>query len=169
MIEIRQLLENDAPAWWRLRLKSLVDEPHAFGNSVEEHVVRPVEVIAERLREPGEHDLHLGVFDGEQLVGMARFEGHAGVKERHKGYIFGLYVAREYRRRGLGKALLAAIVERAKSDPLIEQILLGVSAPQTAAVALYGSFGFESYGIEPNALKVGDEYVDEVCMILRLR
>ena len=136
---------------------------------MEEHAARPVEAIAERLREPLEHGFHLGVFDGDQLVGMARFKRHVGIKERHKGYIFGLYVAREHRRRGLGRALLSAIVERAKSDPRLEQILLGIAAPQAAAMALYRSFGFESYGIEPNALKVGDEYVDEVCMILRLR
>jgi hypothetical protein len=37
-----------------------------------------------------------------------------------------------------------------------------------AARALYRSFGFETYGTEPNALKVDDRYIDEDYMILRI-
>lgn len=34
---------------------------------------------------------------------------------------------------------------------------------------LYRRFGFEAYGTEPNALKVGSTYIDEEHMILRIR
>ena len=50
----------------------------------------------------------------------------------------------------------------------VEQIILAVAAPQAAAVALYRSLGFVSFGREPRALKIGDSYVDEEYMILRL-
>jgi len=35
-------------------------------------------------------------------------------------------------------------------------------------VKLYSSFGFESFGCERHALRVGDTYIDEQHMVLRL-
>jgi hypothetical protein len=40
---------------------------------------------------------------------------------------------------------------------------------QTAACALYRSYGFETYATAPRALKVGSTYVDEDHMTLRIR
>jgi len=51
----------------------------------------------------------------------------------------------------------------------LEQILLAVSTGQFAAKQLYRNCGFDTYGIEPNALKVGSTYIDEEHMILRFR
>ena len=73
------------------------------------------------------------------------------------------------RGKGIGRALVAALLEKARQDPSLEQILLAVATGQTAARQLYRSFGFETYGTEPNALKVGSAYVDEDYMILRIR
>jgi ribosomal protein S18 acetylase RimI-like enzyme len=64
--------------------------------------------------------------------------------------------------------LIAALVEQATQNLSLEQILLAVATCQDAAKQLYRSFGFESYGTEPNALKVGSRYVDENHMILRI-
>jgi len=50
-----------------------------------------------------------------------------------------------------------------------EQVLLSVATTQTAAARLYRSLGFESFGCEPKALKIGDRFVDEEYMVLRLR
>jgi hypothetical protein len=50
-IEVRILLENDAKAWWDLRLESLETEPLAFGKAVAEHRSTPVETIAGRFRD----------------------------------------------------------------------------------------------------------------------
>lgn len=156
-------------AWWQIRLESLGDEPFAFGRSVEEHRALSVEATERRFRDVPEGSFHLGAFEDGCLIGMATFRRDLGLKERHKGHIFGVFVAREHRGRGVGRSLLAAILERATHDPSIEQILLGVAAGQRAAKALYASFGFERYGIEPNALKAGTQYADEECLILRLR
>jgi ribosomal protein S18 acetylase RimI-like enzyme len=43
----------------------------------------------------------MGGFDHDALVGMAMFVREPGLKERHKGHIYGVYVTAAHRHRGL--------------------------------------------------------------------
>jgi hypothetical protein len=46
---------------------------------------------------------------------------------------------------------------------------LTVSSRQVPAKILYRSLGFETFGVEHEALKIGDQYFDDEYMVLRLR
>jgi len=92
-----------------------------------------------------------------------------GEKTRHKGHIWGVYVKGDYRGKGVGKALMAELLLRVRSQTGLEQVNLGVSTDQLAAKKLYESLGFEVYGHERQSLKIGEEYVDKDLMVLWIR
>ena len=65
--------------------------------------------------------------------------------------------------------MMKPLLERAAAITGIEQVLLSVTNTQTAALALYRSLGFESFGTEPRALNVSGEFIDEHYLVLRLK
>lgn len=154
-------------ALWKLRLQSLRDDPEAFGSTFEETSVFGTERMRDHLRQEG-GILYLGAFE-ETLVGIVRLQREEGVKERHKGYIFSMYVLPEKRGHGVGKALMQDLIARTKEMPGLEQLHLSVVSANLAARNLYHSLGFEIYGTEPRALKLGEQYWDEDFMIFDLR
>ena len=170
LIEIRALTEGDAGKWWQLRLESLQGDPLAFGRTVDEHVATPVSVIEARLRDTATGNFTLGAWQGESLVGMATFVRETAPMTRHRGHVYGVYLAPMARGRGAGRALIQTLLNRAFEDRSLEQIVLGVSDTQEAAKNLYRSLGFRTWGIEPAARKLGNRELAEEHMILaRLR
>jgi ribosomal protein S18 acetylase RimI-like enzyme len=66
-------------------------------------------------------------------------------------------------------AVVSEAIAQARTIPGLEQLLLAVVTINDAARRLYRSLGFEVYGLEPRALKQGEQYWDEELMILRLQ
>jgi ribosomal protein S18 acetylase RimI-like enzyme len=164
-MELRFLTSADAAEWLGLRIAALEGDPEAFSASLEEWRALGLEEVKRRLW-PAEDAFVLGAFDGERMVGMAGFYREKGPKTRHKGHVWGVYVAPEVRGRGIGRRMMQTLLQSATGLEGVEQILVSVATSQTAAVNLYRSIGFEPFGREPRALKIGEEFIDEEHMIL---
>ena len=170
-IEVRILTEADAEAFWNIRLRALRDNPESFGASYEEILERGIAGSTHSLRHKDivAEDATFGAFDGKTLVGIANLIHEKEIKKHHKAVFGGMYVPQELRGQGIGKALLQAAIEYARTIEQLEQINLSVVLVSKEARLLFVSHGFETYGLERHALKLHDQYFDQELMTLWLK
>jgi ribosomal protein S18 acetylase RimI-like enzyme len=140
---------------------ALRDHPAAFTAAHEDEAGQPLGFFADRL---AKGTVFAGVGAG-QLDGMAGFYVRDGLKIRHRGVLWGMYVRPEARGTGLAAALIDAV--KAHARPLVEEILLGVGTDNPAAIARYRAAGFVRCGGERRAIKIGDRHYDEILMAYR--
>ena len=171
VLGIRELTGDGADDFRNLRLRALKEHPEAFGSSYEVESGVPLEAVAERLRRNAESgdSFTLGAYRGSTLVGMVGFFQETREKTRHRGNIWGMYVPSEEQGKGIGRALLTRVIELARLLPGLEQIELAVVSRNRRARGLYASLAFETYGVEPRAILVDGEYLDEEDMVLLLQ
>ncbi|MBZ0304522.1 MAG: GNAT family N-acetyltransferase [Anaerolineae bacterium] len=168
-MDIRLITEHDVEAYATLRLQGLLNHPEAFGSSYEEEKDRPLDDLRQRLKERSiPENFTLGAWRESNLIGMVGFYRETHLKMRHKGNIWGMYVALEARGQGIGRHLMEAILERVKNVEGLEQVNLTVVSTNAAARQLYLSLGFTIFGLESRALKIGEQYFDEEYMVLKL-
>ena len=163
-ISIRRLTPADAPAYRALRLRGLAEHPDAFTSSHDEEAAKPLSQSAHRLS-PDSGDVLYGAFVDGALVGVVGWSRDARAKNRHRIKVVGMFVAPEHTRRGVGAALLAHLVDAARREPGVEQLVLTVTDSNAAARSLYERAGFHSFGVEPRAIRVGDTYYDKNHMV----
>lgn len=108
-----------------------------------------------------------GAFEGTSLIGLVALGRENMRKLEHKALIWGMYVAPIARGNGVGRALLLEALALARSVPAIRQVNLCVNASNTAAIHLYSSVGFKTFGREPGAMLIDGELHDEIHMCLR--
>ena len=166
---IRTLLPAEAAAFWSLRLRALREHPEAFASSAEEEENVPLDVVRARLdSQSPSTNLVLGAFVDDKLVGMTGLRRDTFRKAAHKARLWGMYVSPEFQARGIGKRLLEAAIDASRKMGGVEQLHLEVMVDNSRARALYQALGFQSYGVEKRALRIGDVYVDEELMFLML-
>jgi ribosomal protein S18 acetylase RimI-like enzyme len=160
--EVRRLEVSDVEDYRTIRLAALAGAPDSFGSVYEVERDRPLAEFSARLAT----STIFGAFAGGQIIGMAGFKQETGLKDQHKGFVWGAYVQQQARGQGIGAALVAAVVEYARD--VVEQLTLTVVQGNDAALALYQKYEFQPYGEEPRALKTAAGYADEVLMWRRL-
>jgi ribosomal protein S18 acetylase RimI-like enzyme len=164
---IRQLHPADWEAYRTIRLEALGQAPEAFGSDYAESSQRPPDTWVAGVSDP--YVIVLGAFaDGGEIVGMAVLARERRIKTRHKATVNGVYVSPAARRTGCAKALVTELINRARATGEVEQLLLAVVSENAGARALYEHLGFQVYGREPRALKLGERYLDEDLMVLDL-
>lgn len=166
---IRRLMPDDAAPYRALMLQAYALHPDAFTSSVAEREALPLAWWATRLAAGPDADaVVFGAFPDDSLAGVAGLAFETREKIRHKATLFGMYVPEARRGAGLGRALVTAVLDHARAVAHLRQIHLTVTQGNAPAQALYEACGFRAYGVEPDAVRVGDRYVAKVHMLHRL-
>ena len=168
-LSIRPLTEADLPAYKTLRDHALAHHEEAFTSDAATEALRIAQSYASRLGSDGHGGFTLGALRGDRLVGAITCERDPRSKVRHVGHIVGTMVHLDEHRRGVGAALLDALIARAASDDELQQLTLTVTAGNDAAERLYERAGFVRFGTHPRAIQVGSRFFDKHHMLLSLR
>jgi ribosomal protein S18 acetylase RimI-like enzyme len=156
----------------------LAEAPWAFGASPDDDFARDPDAVEEMLDRTNsgvfavaEHGAGSDADESgpAELVAAAGIVRQSRAKFVHRSRIWGVYVAPALRGRGLGRAVMAAAIELARSWPGVDYVDLSVSSNAPEALRMYESLGFVAWGREPEAIAVGGRRFDEIHMTLRLR
>ena len=156
---------------WRdlqsIRLEALRSEPAAYSSTYEETLAWSDEDWRRRLA--NDRRMHLLARARSRPIGI--IGGYLGSDEGDDSVavVFGMYVTREHRGKGIARLLLTSLMDRLSSFPQITTIRLGVTETQDPARTLYESVGFQVVGKEEQSIVVDDRHYDELIMELRVR
>jgi ribosomal protein S18 acetylase RimI-like enzyme len=169
-VDIHRLMAADAPAYKRLRDDMLDGFPDAFTSDAETERAKPDSAYVARFEAEGDPArFSFGAWCDGQLVGAITCERDARVKVRHIGHIVGMMVRPGLQGSGIGRALVQATIDHARTVPELELLTLSVTSTNRAAVRLYEKTGFVRYGQLMRAIKLGDQYFGKDLMQLDLR
>lgn len=166
---MRMLGPDDAAAYRSVRRRALIEHPEAYSATVEELDSRSLEEVAATLASPPESRCTFGAFVDDQLVGLVGFGRNLNAKLRHRAGLYQMYTAPEQRRRGLGRQLVDAVIDHARRQEGLEELILAVTVGNTAAELLYLRAGFRPSHVEARLIKIDGVYYDILWMNLALR
>jgi GNAT superfamily N-acetyltransferase len=149
-IVVRPLVAADAARYRELRLTSLRNFQFCHGPAYEDALRQSVAWHADRLAKPG--DYWFGAFDGDHLLGSIKLGTQEGSRLRHSASLNSLIVDGTQQARGIGRLLVAHLIEFARSLGYVRQITLALTDGNERAERLYESFGFKLFGLEPDCL-----------------
>jgi len=116
-----------------------------------------------RVTENLEHSYYLVAVIDDRIVGMVSVDTFTRPRRRHAGAI-GICVHEEWQGKGIGAALMGAIIDFSDNWLNLTRLELEVFADNEAAIHLYERFGFELEGtLRQHALRDG-QYVDSKVM-----
>jgi RimJ/RimL family protein N-acetyltransferase len=157
---VRRLTLSDAEAFYALRLRCMAEAYDYFRSSVADIERDGIADCRARLTSP--HVRIVGAFEDGVLIGIGGITREARDKLDHKALLWGMFVSPDAAGRGIGQAIVAALI--AEAQGFVRSLHLTLVANNTRARALYERCGFTVYGQEPQSVRQGDEFVDELLM-----
>ena len=144
-MELQRLASHEVDLHRDLRLRALRDAADSFGETFAAAAVRPISYWEELTRCVTElgRDVMFLACEGDDVLGSVY-----GLLDRTRtdaGRVGGMWVGPDWRRRGVGRALLQEVISWARERSLSR---LGLWAPahNPAAIALYSRAGFRNTG-----------------------
>lgn len=108
--------------------------------------------------------ISLLAFGQTTLVGYLHFACEERRRRAHSGK-FGIAVRKEWREKGVGRALLQVLLDWAQNEPQVEKVWLEVFATNSRGIHLYETFGFVEEGRLSREIKIAPgQYIDLVLM-----
>ncbi len=101
--------------------------------------------------------------DDNLVLGMAGLHGNPNPRLRHSASI-GISVHEDYHGKGIGKALMATLIDLSDNWLMLNRLELGVLEGNEKALSLYKQFGFEVEGVKRASIIRNGSYVDETIM-----
>jgi RimJ/RimL family protein N-acetyltransferase len=162
-IALRQASETDAGAMLEyLRAEAattdqVLTQPDEFPQTIDEERA----IIAN-------HDTSGGLMmlaqAGGRLVGVLSIRPGQRRRNRHSTE-FGITVAQAWRGRGVGSAMIRAMLDWCREHPFIEKVCLQVFSTNPRAVALYRALGFVEEGCQAAQAQLSPgQYADNIHM-----
>jgi ribosomal protein S18 acetylase RimI-like enzyme len=144
-VVVRRVGPSDVPVVRRVRLRALAADPDSFGSTYDREAAFPERTWAERVERSsaGDEASTLLALRGDEPVGLVT--AIRDEVQQDLFHVFGMWVAPEARREGIGRRLLdeieAWIVSCGGAG-----VQLSVTDAATAARRLYESAGYEPDG-----------------------
>ena len=145
---------------WReyrdLRLRALKEDAEAFSSSYADSLQQTEAFWKWRLAEAerGERSWLLFATQDDRLVGM--IGAFMEVESTDIATVVSVYVPREERGKGISKQLMREMLRVLSAVPRFRRAPLDVNVTQTAAIGLYGRFGFREIGKKPARTGAGE-------------
>jgi GNAT superfamily N-acetyltransferase len=142
---VRRIRADEALPLRTLRLRALADSPLAFGSTLAREEAFPDEVWHARATEgaAGGTRVTFVAEEGDRWVGMAT--GLEDAPDEAGPILVGMFVESAARRRGIGGALVEAVIAWARGRGAA-RLTLWVTSTNRSAIALYERCGFRPTG-----------------------
>jgi ribosomal protein S18 acetylase RimI-like enzyme len=165
----RSLQPADAAVYRQIRRTALSEVPQFVGPLAEQEALSGLVPLQSQLaRYPGEGNYAFGFFFGTDCAAVAVLTRKMHANYAHKLFLWGMFVRPDYRGRSIGRHFLTHLLGFARQQPGVRFVSLQVTTTNAPAKALYRRHGFETYGVEPQALLHDGSFYDFEMMQLDL-
>jgi ribosomal protein S18 acetylase RimI-like enzyme len=156
-VKFRHLTPDDYNIWRNIRLEALSAHPQSFLTTYEEELARPESQSNDWLASGS----LMGAFDGDDLCAVMSIDPEKPPAMAHRGWIHTVYCRPNWRGGPMSRGLMDYAIAQAKEAGLL-QLELYVEATNTRAIAFYERFGFQLCGRIPRAVRIADQFQDDL-------